>query len=147
MLDKPLLLISSCLCGVFCRYDGNHNLINNLQALERRYKLILVCPEELGGLSTPRQPAERKGNTVVTCTGEDVTDAFRYGAQQTLDIALAHRCKMALLKAKSPSCGKGQIYDGSFSKQLINGDGMATELLREHQIEVYTEEDIEDLLV
>ena len=143
---KPSLLISSCLCGVNCRYDGEHNLIEHIKRLEQQYRLIKVCPEVLGGLCTPRPPAERVGTLVMTCTGVDVTKEFTEGAQRTLQIALSEGCTLALLKAKSPSCGCGRIYDGTFSRTLIPGHGITTELLLAHHIKVYTEADIDFLL-
>lgn len=143
---KPALLISSCLCGNYCRYDGNHNLIDLLNQLEVQYRLIPVCPEVLGGLPTPRPPAERVGQSVLTCTGVDVTKEFIEGAQRALEIALREGCTIALLKAKSPSCGCGHIYDGTFSKSLKTGNGITTELLLEHHIKVHTEDELYILL-
>ena len=106
-MSKSNLLISECLCGVCCRYDGDHNQIDYLEELKSLYNLIPVCPEVLGGLLTPRPPAERIGNRVQTKNGIDVTEQFKRGAELALAIAIDKNCLCALLKAKSPSCGYG----------------------------------------
>lgn len=146
MKRKINLLISECLCGVPCRYDGKDNALPCLKELEASFNLIPVCPEVLGGLDTPRQPAERCGSNICTCDGTDVTDAFLNGAQLVLDMALQNSCKVALMKAKSPSCGYKRIYDGTFTRTLTNGHGVTVERLLHHDIEIYTENDILDLL-
>lgn len=128
-MSKPNLLISECLCGVCCRYDGNHNKIDCLEELKSLYNLIPVCPEVLGGLLTPRPPAERIGDRVQTRNGIDVTEQFKRGAELALAIAIDKNCLCALLKAKSPSCGYGEIYDGTFTRTLVNGVGVTSELL------------------
>lgn len=146
MNNKPKLLISECLCGVSCRYDGKDNLIEQLPLLQNTFELVSVCPEALGGLSTPRDPAERKGKGVYTANGIDVTKEFIKGAQIALFIAIQQGCKQALMKAKSPSCGYKRIYNGTFSKTLRDGHGCTVEALLMNNIEVYTEENI-DLLM
>lgn len=146
MNNKAKLLISECLCGVSCRYDGKDNLIEQLPLLKDTFDLVTVCPEVLGGLSTPRDPAERQGKRVCTANGTDVTKEFLIGAQNTLDIAFQNECNRALMKAKSPSCGYKRIYDGTFSKTLRDGHGCTVEALLKNNIEVYTEDDI-DLLI
>ena len=146
MNKKPKLLISECLCGVPCRYDGKDNYIDKIEVLKEYYELVPVCPEVLGGLSTPRDPAERQGNRICTANGTDVTDEFLRGAQLTVDIALKHGCKEALMKAKSPSCGYKRIYDGTFSRALTVGHGCTIEALLEKNLSIYTEDDIEFLL-
>ena len=146
MNKKPKLLISECLCGVPCRYDGKGNYIDKIEVLKEYYELVPVCPEVLGGLSTPRDPAERQGNRICTANGTDVTDEFLRGAQLTVDIALKHGCKEALMKAKSPSCGYKRIYDGTFSRSLTDGHGCTIEALLEKNLSIYTEDDIELLL-
>ena len=111
MNKKPKLLISECLCGVSCRYDGKDNYIEKLPLLKEVFDLVPVCPEVLGGLSTPRDPAERQGERICTANGTDVTKEFLIGAQNTLDIAFQNGCNRALMKAKSPSCGYKRIYE------------------------------------
>ena len=146
MNNKAKLLISECLCGASCRYDGKDNLIEQLPLLKDTFDLVTVCPEVLGGLSTPRDPAERQGKRVCTANGTDVTTEFHKGAQIALQIAMQQGCKQALMKAKSPSCGYKRIYDGTFSKTLREGNGCTVEALLMNNIEVYTEEEI-DLLM
>ena len=135
------ILVSACLLGVPCRYDGTDKADERLLALAKTHTLIPVCPEQLGGLCTPRPPAERSGARVRTQNGEDVTDAFRRGAEQTLFLARLLGCETAILKANSPSCGSGSIYDGSFQKHLIPGEGMTAALLRQNGIAVLSEQD------
>ena len=115
------LLVSACLLGVGCRYDGGHNQLPQLKELLKTHTCIPICPEQMGGLPTPRPPAERQGSRVVTRDGEDVTEAFLRGTAEVLRLADLYRCKTALLKERSPSCGCGQIYDGTFSKTLVEG--------------------------
>ena len=133
------LLISACLTGENCKYNGGNNALppEQLAALRARFELVPVCPEQLGGLSTPRVPSERRGERVVNREGADVTEAFRSGAEQALRIAEQAGCRHALLKSNSPSCGSGSIYDGSFSGRLTAGDGVAAELLKHSGIEVF----------
>ena len=133
------ILISACLLGTPCRYDGQSKPCAPLEGLQTRHKLLPVCPEVAGGLCTPRLPAERQGSRVVRVDGVDVTDAYRNGAHAVLELARQSGARLAILKEKSPSCGKGQIYDGSFSRLLIEGDGVTAELLQQHGIEVITE--------
>ena len=146
-MNKPNLLISECLCGVCCRYDGDHNQIDRLEELKDLYNLIPICPEVMGGLSTPRPPAERVGNLVKTENGIDVTEQFQRGAAFALQIAIDRKCMRALLKAKSPSCGYGEIYDGTFTRTLVNGIGVTSELLLQHDISIYTEKNVHDLIM
>ena len=110
--------------------------------MQARFDLIPICPEQLGGLATPRHPAERRGSRVVTASGVDVTDAYARGAQQVLQLARQFSCRAAILKAKSPACGSGQIYDGSFSRHLVPGWGVAAQLLRESGLLVCDETQI-----
>ena len=145
-MNKQNLLISECLCGVGCRYDGDHNQIDCLEKLKSLYNLIPVCPEVMGGLSTPRPPAERIGNSIQTENGIDVTEQFKRGAELALAIAIDKNCLCALLKAKSPSCGYGEIYDGTFTRTLVNGTGVTSELLLQHNIQIYTEKNVQDLI-
>ena len=133
---KEKLLVSACLLGVNCKYSGGNNYSPAAAALAERFELIPVCPEQLGGLPTPRVPAERVGDRVLTRDGADVTDAYRLGAEKTLETALANGVKRAALQERSPSCGCGAIYDGTFSGRLVPGDGVTAALLREHGIEI-----------
>ena len=142
-MDK--LLVSSCLLGTPCRYDGRSKADARIQALAEKYELVPVCPEELGGLPTPREPSERQGERVVMRSGRDVTEEYRRGAEAALALCLQNGCKAAVLKEKSPSCGCGQVYDGTFSRRLIAGDGVTAELLKAHGITVYGESGAEKL--
>lgn len=139
------LLISACLLGTCCRYDGASKAHPLVEELAKRHTLVPVCPEQLGGLATPRPPAERRGGRVVTQTG-DVTAQYRRGAEETLKLCQLLGCKAAVLKERSPSCGHGRIYDGTFSGTLTAGDGVTAELLTAHGIPVYGESQIEMLL-
>lgn len=140
------LLISACLLGVNCKYDGGNNALppETLAALRQRFELVPVCPEQLGGLPTPRVPSERRDGRVVSREEADVTEAFRKGAEAALRIARENGCRRALLKTNSPSCGSGTIYDGSFSGRLIPGDGVAAELLKHEKFEVFG--DVQELI-
>lgn len=140
------LLISACLLGVNCRYDGESCPNFAVEALMERYHLIPVCPEQLGGLPTPRTPSERVGERVVMKTGEDVTQQYRRGAEQALQLAKLFSCTKAVLKERSPSCGSGEIYDGTFTGTRTPGDGMTAELLKQNGIRVYGESELLDLL-
>ena len=139
MDTKERILVSACLLGVPCRYDGKSVPCEGLIRLAERAQLTPVCPEQLGGLPTPRVPAERRGDAVVTRDGQDVTAQYRRGAEEALRLARLMGCTRAILKSKSPSCGCRVIYDGSFSGRLIPGEGLTAQLLREHGIEVTDE--------
>lgn len=143
------LLISACMLGISCRYDGESKIAiseSNLCSLNERYQLVPFCPEIYGGLSTPRMPSERIGEDVYMKDGTRVTKNFEKGAAEALKLCRDLGIKKALLKAKSPSCGKGEIYDGSFSGALTEGNGVCAELLLESGVEVYTEEEILELI-
>lgn len=140
------LLISACLLGCRCRYDGASKAHPLAAALAERYELVPVCPEQLGGLATPRPPAERRGEQVVTAAGTDVTEQYRRGAEEALGLCRFFGCQAAVLKERSPSCGHGQIYDGTFTGTLIPGDGVTAELLRADGAVVYGESQIPELL-
>ena len=143
---KESILVSACLLGVRCRYDGGSKPQEPLLRLMEKYTLIPVCPEQLGGLSTPRLPSERIADRVVMNDGTDVTEAYRRGAEEVLRLARLFGCRLAVLKERSPSCGSGTIYDGSFSGRLTGGDGVTAALLRENGIAVYGESALESLL-
>ena len=139
------LLVSACLLGVPCRYDGGAKPDGRVLALLARHECIPVCPEQLGGLPTPRPPAERRGGTVVTAAGADVTEQYRRGAEAALALARLYGCQAAVLKERSPSCGRGTIHDGGFSGGLTAGDGVTAELLEAAGIPVYGESRAEEL--
>lgn len=140
------ILISACLLGCACRYDGKSKTHPAVELLREKHTLIPVCPEIYGGLPTPRPPSEIVGDRVQNSAGADVTDAYRRGAAEALRLAGLFGCKVALLKAKSPSCGKGKVYDGTFSRTLTDGDGVTAALLQQHGIRVYTEDEIPEIL-
>lgn len=143
---KEKLLISACLLGIGCRYDGGRVRKIDYTTLLHKYELIPVCPEIYGGLPTPRVPSERIGDKVMMKDGRDVTENYNRGMEHTVMIAEALGAHKALLKAKSPSCGKGYIYDGSFSGVLTEGNGVTAERLIELGFEVYTEDEADKLL-
>ncbi|QOX63542.1 DUF523 domain-containing protein [Anoxybacterium hadale] len=140
-----MYLISACLAGVNCRYNGGNSDCDWVKKFMKDKDCLLVCPEEMGGLETPRSPSEQIGNKVISKDGQDVTREFLIGAEKSLQKAeetakeLEQDIQLAILKAKSPSCGCGKIYDGTFSGVLIDGDGMLTALLKEKGIPVITE--------
>jgi len=144
-----MILVSSCLCGEKCKYNGADNLNLDVVAYIAQKEAIQVCPEVLGGLSTPRIPAEIVGGSardviegnakVMTKEGGDVTMAFINGAHKVLELAKQFNVQQAILKSKSPSCGKGEVYDGCFNNKLIVGNGITTEILLREGIEVITE--------
>ena len=148
MEQKPKLLISACLLGAACRYDGKSVPLpqETLAALNEKFALVPVCPEQLGGLPTPRDPSERRGDAVVSRRGGNVTAQYARGAQQALYLAETLGCRAALLKERSPSCGSGEIYDGTFSHTLVPGDGVTAALLKENGIAVCGESEIETLI-
>ena len=135
-------LCSACLLGIKCRYDGKSKPNKKIIKLAKKEILIPVCPDQLGGLPTPREAAEQKGKRVITKSGKDVTKDFMKGAKQTLKLAKLLGIKKAILKQRSPSCGCGQIYDGTFSGKVIKGNGVTTALLKKNKIKVISEEDL-----
>lgn len=143
------ILVSACLLGIKVRYDGGDCLQNaSLWAQwQQEERLVAVCPEVAGGLSTPRPPAQIRGIHVVTHEGRDVTQEFHRGAKQALSLCQKHDIKLAILKAKSPSCGNEQIYDGNFTKTLVDGQGITAALLTEHRIRVFNENQLDSALL
>ena len=137
--------VSACLLGVACRYDGKRKPNEAVIALKEKYNLIPVCPEIMGGLPTPRLPSEIRGETVIMENGEDVTDKYSRGAEETLRLARLFGCGKAVLKEKSPSCGSGRIYDGTFSKTLTEGNGVTAGMLLANGIRVAGETEIDAL--
>lgn len=140
------LLVSACLMGVHCRYDGGNNLLPQLKELMKQCTCIPVCAELFGGLPTPRTPAERRGGRIVTMDGQDVTDAFIRGTAEILRLAELYHCKTALLKENSPSCGSGHIYNGTFTGTLTEGDGLTAQMLKKQGVTVYGESQIQELI-
>ena len=143
---KEKLLISACLLGRNCKYNGGNNYAPLTEELEKHYDLVPVCPEAFGLLPIPHEPSERVGDRVLSKSGADVTAAFQRGAEKTLALALQHGVKKAVLKERSPSCGCGAIYDGSFTGALVPGRGVAAALLQESGIEVFGESELDALL-
>ena len=135
---KEKILVSACLLGINCKYNGGNNYSEEVIEFLKDYDIIPVCPEQLGGLPTPRPASEIIANKVINKECNDVTLNYQKGAEETLKIAKRLGIKKALLKAKSPSCGNGKIYDGTFNGILIDGDGITTKLLKENNIEVIT---------
>ena len=133
---EHMKLCSACLLGIKCRYDGKSNLNEKVITLSKKETLLPVCPEILGGLPTPREQAEIKGSKVITKTGKDVTTYFKKGSEQVLKLAKSLEIKEAILSQRSPSCGCGEICDGTFSNKLIEGDGVTTSLLKRNKIKV-----------
>ena len=145
---KEKLLISACLLGFCCKYDGGTNTLpaDTIAALREQYELIPVCPETAGGLPIPRAPSERRGVRVISREGNDVTGEYQKGAQIALALARRRGCRKALLKERSPSCGAGVIYDGTFSHVCVPGDGVAAEALRAAGLFLCGESEVEKLM-
>ena len=149
--EKPALLISACLLGVACNHEGRGSPRAVVDELAARYRLIPVCPEVVGGLTTPRPAAEIVGGdgaavltgdaAVVNIEGHDVTGAYRRGAEAAVALARATGATRAVLKARSPSCGSSRIYDGTFSRHLVDGQGVTAAALRAAGVEVCSDED------
>jgi len=144
------ICVSACLLGLCTKYDGGHNMCDELLKLKEKHRLIPVCPEQMGGLSTPREPSEIvSGDSdeicVKTKSGKDVSLEFINGAQIAMRVFEICSCEMAILKARSPSCGSGTIYDGSFTGSKTSGDGVFAKMLKEKGIPVYTEEELKSL--
>ena len=141
------ILVSACLLGICCRYDGRGNPKEWIQKLAGTEQLIPVCPEQLGGLPTPRPPVEWQEGKALNCEGGDCTEAFLRGAQEALKLARLTGCELAILKARSPSCGSREIYDGTFSGRRIQGQGAAARLLSANGIRVFDETEAEKYLL
>ncbi len=135
-MEKEKILISACLIGLNCKYNGGNNENSKLVELMKEKDLIPICPEQLGGLKTPRASAERTQEKVLTKEGIDVTKEYQKGAEEVLKLAKKLNIKKAILKSRSPSCGIDEIYDGTFSHTLIKRDGVTAELLKKNGIEV-----------
>jgi uncharacterized protein YbbK (DUF523 family) len=140
--DTPII-VSACLAGLATRYDGTAFPHPEVLELVRQGRAIPVCPEQLGGLPTPRTGREIVDGRVVTKDGEDSTAAFEHGANEALKLTRLAGCNKAILKARSPSCGSGQIYDGTFSGKLIPGNGVFAAKLKAEGFEIVSEEDLD----
>jgi len=149
---KKKILISACLLGKNCRYNGGHSQLTELEEIDVEW--IPVCPEELGGLGTPRPSAEMQENAetilngkgkIITNKGKNVTSEFIQGAEKSLQLGLEAEVKIAVLKSKSPSCGIGKIYDGSFTKTLKTGEGIFAHLCHENDIECFSSDNINQI--
>jgi uncharacterized protein YbbK (DUF523 family) len=140
---RPALVVSACLLGARCNHVGAASPSAAVAALADEFRLVAVCPEVAGGLPTPRPAAERSADgRVVTVDGADVTDAYDRGARHTVGVAVALGAAGAVLKARSPSCGTHQIYDGTFSRTLVDGEGVTAAALRAAGYAVHSEEDV-----
>jgi uncharacterized protein YbbK (DUF523 family) len=137
-----MIIVSGCLAGLHCRYNGEAKPNEDVMRMVAEGRALPVCPEQLGGLSTPRLPAEIIDGRVYRKDGMDITEEFQKGAKEALNLAQMVGANRAILKAKSPSCGSGKIYDGSFSGVQVNGNGVFAELLKNNGFEVKTEEEI-----
>lgn len=133
---KEKILVSSCLLGLNCKYSGGNNYAEEIDAFLKDYEVIPICPEIMGGLPTPRPPAERVGDKVITNEGKDVTEQYSKGAKECLFLAQKYGVQKALLKRRSPSCGLGEIYDGTFRHNIVKGKGVTAELLEKNGIEI-----------
>lgn len=146
-----MILVSACLVGINCKYSGDNNSNDRLKEYLNGKDYIIACPEQLGGLTTPREPSEIDGSSgvevlngrvkIMSKSGQDVTDAFKKGAYETLKIAKLYSCDEAILKEGSPSCGSSLIYDGSFKGVKVSGEGVTTALLRKNGIIVKSDKD------
>ncbi|MCX6823105.1 MAG: DUF523 domain-containing protein [candidate division SR1 bacterium] len=137
-------IVSACLAGIPCRWDGKAKPCQQILQLVENQEAIPLCPEELGGLTTPREQAEiQQDGSVKTINGNDVTEKYLAGAQKVLELAKLMGCREVIFKSKSPSCGCGKIFDGTFSETLIAGDGICTKLLKDNHIKVITEENLQ----
>lgn len=140
------ILVSACLMGLRVRYDGGSNEKDDILSLMDKHHLIPVCAEVFGGLPTPRVPAERVGDQVVSREGKDVTEQYLRGAEEVCRLAALYGCTLAILKEKSPSCGHGRIYDGTFTRTLTDGDGVLAERLLKMGVRVVGESGVPDLI-
>ncbi len=142
-IEKPCVIISACLFGKCVRYDGRvKNTLSDLDELKKKYRLVPVCPEMLGGLGMPRPQSEIKNGRVINILGADVTDAFRKGAEKTYEIFVKNNAEFAILKESSPSCGRNTVYDGSFSGIKTKGRGITADYLLNKGIKVISEKEL-----
>ena len=139
------ILVSACLLGVSCRYDGKSKPCGAVDALKEKYQLIPICPEVMGGLETPRIPSELKDGRAFRKDGTDITEQCIKGANEALRLAEKFGCKAAVLKERSPSCVSGSIYDGTFTGRVVSGDGIAAAVLKNNGIKVFGESQLAEL--
>jgi len=152
-----MILVSSCLAGVECRYNATHRLVDKIHELVEQGQAKMVCPELLGGFQTPREPAEIVNGTgedvldgrakIIEKSGSDVTELYLLGARRTLEFARELQAKIIVLKEYSPSCGGKMVYDGSFSNARVAGAGVTTALLRREGFKVISEEEFVEMMV
>lgn len=140
------VLISACLIGENTKYNGGNNFIKSVEKLYPLCDLIIICPEVMSGLKTPRSPSEIKNGKVINKANKDVTSFFKSGASLITYIAEQNNVKYAVLKENSPSCGVHHIYDGTFSNNLIKGNGITTQELIKKEIQVFSEKEIDKLI-
>lgn len=140
------IIVSACLLGCNCKYSGSNNKNETVLKLKEKYELVPVCPEQVGGLSTPRDASEISNGKVITNKGKDVTKEFVLGAEKCFQTAIQNNCKKAVLKERSPSCGYKKIYDGTFSSKLKDGNGVFADLLDKNGVKIYGETNAEELL-
>lgn len=138
------IIVSACLLGIACRYDAKEKKVSKVIELSKKFNLIPICPEQLGGLPTPRTPCELVENKAININGIDCTKEYKKGAYESLKIAKLFNSNLAILKEKSPSCGCKQVYDGTFSKRLINKKGITAQLFENNGITVIGESDIDN---
>lgn len=139
------IAVSSCLLGICCKYNGKSNYNKEICDLQKKHQLIPICPEVLGGLSTPRIPSEIIKDQVINQDGDNVTNNYILGANKAYQILKDNNVEVAILKSKSPSCGYGEIYDGTFSHSLIQGNGITSQFFLERNIKIYNENNFKDL--
>lgn len=135
-------VVSACLAGIECNYEGRAKPCQQVIDLVAQGEAVAVCPEQLGGLPTPRVPSEIVGDKVINQSGQDVTEEFVRGAEEAFKIAIGNNCNEAILKSKSPACGSGKIHDGTFTDTLIDGDGVFAKMLKERGFKVITEKEL-----
>lgn len=140
------IIISACLLGDKCKYNGKDNYQKEIEELKQYYDIVPICPETMGGLQIPRDPSEIYKERVISKKGKDVTKNFIAGKNQVINIVKYLHIKKAILKENSPSCGSNFIYDGTFTNKLIPGSGITAKALKELGVIVYTEADIEKLV-
>lgn len=143
---KQRIVVSACLLGENCKYNGGNNYYEKIEELKEYFDIIPICPECFGGLPIPRVPSEIIGDRVYSKTGEDLTDAFNDGAEKALYIAMERNCSAGVLKERSPSCGFGKIYDGTFTGSICDGNGVTANLLSQNGIQIFGESQIDKLI-
>lgn len=140
------IMVSKCLLGINCKYNGENNLNSRVLEISKRHNCILICPEEFGGLKTPRDPSEIKNGIVISRSGVDVSEYFKKGKEICVNLAKINNIDLAILKESSPSCGVNDIYDGTFTNKKIKGMGITSRALKDLGIKIYSEkDDLDDL--